>query len=97
MFELFGGIIEALSGYILGRFQAKDTTAKQVSIIAVSLLCGLIFFVGNAIHDGIFPPPKVNHSWGFDLAIFSLAISVIIYGLIILDIWWKNKKVKSKG
>ena len=96
MFELFGGIIEALTGYILGRFQTKNTIAQQISIVSVSLLLGLIFFIGYGAHSLLFPSSKAPDNWAYGLAVFSISVSFFAFLIINIDIWWKKRKMKIK-
>jgi len=96
MFELTGGIIEAFTGYILGRFQVKSTTAQQMSIVSVSLLLGLIFFIGYGTHSLLFPSPKAPDNWAYGLAVFSISVSFFAFLIINIDIWWKNRSMKTK-
>ncbi len=91
MFELIGGIVEALTGYLVGRFQATNKSASHISAIAVSLLCGLIFFLGLGIYDLFYPAPRNRLS---SLILFPLGFSMIIYLIIVIDFWIKRKKAK---
>ena len=44
MFEFFGTIAEALSGYIAGRYGASKRSSFHLSAVILALGCGLIFF-----------------------------------------------------
>ena len=97
MFELIGGLIEASAGYLTGRFQASNKTASHISIAVVSLLCGLILFIGLGAYELIFPSPKIPENWGYALILFSVAISLFSFLCLELDYWWKRRKAKSQA
>jgi hypothetical protein len=92
MSELIGGLVEALSGYLVGRFHNTKKSASHISRISISLMCGLIFFIGYGIQSLIFPSPHAPESWGYGLVFFSLAVSTLIYLMIMIDFWLERKE-----
>lgn len=95
MFDIVGGLIEALSSYIFGRHQFKKTTAFQLSSILVSLVCGLILFIGYGLYELIYPTPNPKFdTWKF-LTLLSILFSLFTYLSIVIDHLIKERRGRS--
>lgn len=95
MFDIVGGLIEALSSYILGRHQFKKNTAFQLSSIFTSIICGLIFFIGYGLYELINPAPNPKFdTWKF-LALLSISISFFAYFTLVIDHLIRERRGRS--
>src|SRR6218665_852310 len=67
MFELITTALEAISGYLVGKFGAKSSTARHSSLVFLSFVLGGIFFISFGVYELIFPSanPKGNIFVGF--------------------------------
>lgn len=78
MFELVGAFVEAVSGYIGGRFATNKQTSFHISAICVALACGLIFFLAYGTYELFFPAPNPIMNIWQGLSILALIVTLII-------------------
>jgi hypothetical protein len=97
MFEFFGTIAEALSGYIAGRYGASRRSSFHLSAIVLALACGLFFFSAYGLYELIFPAqnPMGNVWWG--LLLFSLGVAFLVYLILLIDHWIGSRKKRNDG
>lgn len=92
MLELISTLLEAISGYFIGRFRASRSAATHISLIAISVALGIIFFCVFGIYELIFPAPNpIGNVW-IGLLYFSLGISFITYLMLLIDYLIKLRK-----
>jgi biotin transporter BioY len=96
VFELIAGFIEAISSYIIGRFQPKRKTAFQLSALLASFLCGFIFFVAYGFYELMFPAPNPKGNMWWFLFFLSISIAISAYIIIIIDYLIKRRAVREK-
>ena len=95
MFDLIGSFVEAISGYLVGRFKSRSKTAVHLSMIFVSLLVGLVFFVGYGAYELLFPAPNPmeiwRNNWVLLLLMMSAGMSLLVYIVLIIDYFLSHK------
>ena len=96
MFELVGTLVEAVAGYLGGWFQGSKRAESHVGMLVLSLLCGLVAFVGYGVYELVAPSPKRPDDWAYALALFSLLASILMFLLLELVAWIEKKRAKSR-
>ena len=84
MFEFFGTIAEALSGYIAGRYGASKRSSFHLSAVILALGCGLIFFSAYGLYELIFPAPNPMGNVWLGLLLFSLGVTLLVYLFLLI-------------
>lgn len=96
MFDFLSTVVEAISGYLTSRYKMRLGAAFGLARIAFSFGVGLIFFIVFGLNEFFFPAPNpVGDIW-LGLIVFSLAISIFIYVLLLLHIFFKGRKTKDR-
>jgi len=97
MFELFGAIAEALSGYIAGRYGASKRSSFHLSAVVLALGCGLIFFTAYGLYELIFPAPNPMGNVWVGLLLFSLGVAILAYLFLLIAHWIGNRRKQNDG
>jgi hypothetical protein len=98
MFEFFGAIAEALSGYITGRFRSNKKFSFHLSAILISLSIGFIFFATYGLYELIYPASNPMGDIWLGLVFFSTGVSLIAYLMILITGWVERcRKLKKNG
>jgi len=84
MADLIGSVLEAASGYWVGRLKQKGLLVLHSTMLAFSLICGIIFFVAYGLYYLIFPSPNLPVNFYYGLALISLILSIVIYLILVL-------------
>lgn len=92
MFEFFGTIAEALSGYIAGRYGASKRSSFHLSAVILALGCGLIFFSVYGLHELIFPAPNPMGNVWLGLLLFSLGVTLLVYLILLIAQWFESRQ-----
>jgi cystathionine beta-lyase family protein involved in aluminum resistance len=92
MFEFFGTIAEALSGYIAGRYGASKRSSFHLSAVILALGCGLIFFSVYVIYELIFPAPNPMGNVWLGLLLFSLGVTLLVYLFLLIAQWIESRQ-----
>lgn len=94
MTELISSFVEAISGYLIGRFHTNARVAKQISLITLSLVTGILFFTAFGLYELSSPAPNPMGNVWLGLLFFSVCLSIIVYLILLIDILVKNRKKK---
>jgi cystathionine beta-lyase family protein involved in aluminum resistance len=92
MFEFFGTIAEALSGYIAGRYGASKRSSFHLSAVILALGCGLIFFSAYGLYELIFPAPNPMGNVWLGLLLFSLGVTLLVYLFLLIAQWFESRQ-----
>ena len=92
MFEFFGTIAEALSGYIAGRYGASKRATFHLSAFVLALGCGLIFFCIYGLYELIFPAPNPMGNVLHGLLVFSFGVALLVYIFLLINRWIEGRK-----
>src|SRR6218665_3754113 len=95
MFELITAALEAISGYLVGKFGAKSSRARYSSLVFLSFVLGGIFFISFGVYELIFPSANPKGNIWVGLICFSIGISFITYLILLIDRLIKNRKRKQ--
>ncbi|MCM2480264.1 hypothetical protein [Serpentinimonas maccroryi] len=97
-FDFVGDLVEPIAGHLVGRFKSRPRTAVHLSMFLVSLLVGLVFFVGYGVYELLFPAPNPMKIWGghwvYPLLLISAVISLFVYVILIIDYYTSRKRPK---
>jgi membrane protein implicated in regulation of membrane protease activity len=97
MFEFFGTIAEALSGYIAGRYGASKRSSFHLSAVVLALGCGLIFFSAYGLYELIFPAQNPMGNVWLGLLLFSLGVALLVYLFLLIAHWIESRKKRNDG
>ena len=92
MFEFFGTIAEALSGYIAGRYGASKRSSFHLSAVILALGCGLLFFSAYGLYELIFPAPNPMGNVWLGLLLFSLGVTLLVYLFLLIAQWFESRQ-----
>lgn len=84
--------MEGLSNYLIGHHQTRRKSAFQLSAVAVSLLCGVICFVGYGVYELVFPAPNPKGNMWLFLLFLSSCVAVFAYIVIVVDHLIKKRR-----
>lgn len=97
MFDFFGTIAEALSGYIAGRYRTSQRATFHLTAFLLALSCGLVFFVVFGVYELIDPASNpIGNVW-LGLFLFSLGISLLTYLFLFIDYCIKRNKKDNEN
>lgn len=91
MIEVISTILEAMSGFIVGRFNASNSTAQHFSRICLAAVIGLAFFSAFGIYEFISPAPNPMGNIWLGLFTIALCVSIISYAILLIDYYIKKK------
>jgi len=97
MFELITTALEAISGYLVGKFGAKSSAARHSSLVFLSFVLGGIFFISFGVYELIFPSANPKGNIWVGLICFSIGISFVTYLILLIDCLIKNRKKRKQG
>lgn len=85
MHEFITGVVEAVSGYLAGRFRVEISRASHISRIIISLAFGLMFFCAFGVYELISPAPNpIGNIW-LGLLSISFGLSFFVYLMLLID------------
>lgn len=84
MFEFFGTVVEALSGYLAGRYGASKRSSFHLSAVILAVGCGLMFFSAYGLYELIFPAKNPMGNVWLGLLLFSFGVALLVYLILLI-------------
>lgn len=97
MIDVIAALMEAVGGFFGGLYDERGAASRQSQKIKFSVLSGCSAFCVFGLNELLFPSPNPRGNMWVGLLVISLALSLLVYLILLLAHFDAQRREKKKN